>query len=43
MKASEEEREHAMKFMDYLNKRGGLLQLKQIHVCISSAPAMDQT
>ena len=37
MKSSEEEREHATKFIEYLNKRGGKPHFKQLHVrrCLS--------
>ena len=31
-KASDEEREHAMKFLKYMNKRGGRIILKDIQV-----------
>ena len=31
-KASEEEHEHAEKLIDYMNKRGGVLELHQIRV-----------
>ncbi len=37
MKASEEEREHALKFVEYLNKRGGKAHFKQLYVSFDAS------